>query len=318
MKTDLIHLSVEIPADLAGSRLDQALAHLFPEHSRTRLKNWIDTAAVHVNGKPAKPKDKVYGGEQIVIEAELLPQGDWEPEAIKLQIVYEDEDLIVIDKPVGLVVHPAAGHHAGTLINALLHHAPELAQLPRAGLIHRLDKETSGLLVIARTLTAHTDLTRQLQERSIKREYFAIVSGEFTAGGTISAPMGRHPVQRKKRAIIKNGKPAVTHYRILERFRGFTSLRVNLETGRTHQIRVHMAHIHHALLGDPLYAGRPKLPKGASLFLIETLRGCKRQALHAQTLGLIHPATDEYMEWTSPLPEDLTTLLDILRKEAAA
>ncbi len=307
-----IRLTTEIPANLAGSRLDKALSSLFPEYSRSKLKTWIESGAVLVNHQSAQPRTKVLGLEQIEICADLEEAITWQAQPIALDIIYEDDSLLVINKPAGLVVHPAAGHREGTLVNALLHHAPELVTLPRGGLIHRLDKDTSGLLVIAKTLTAYTALVSALQKRRIKREYFALVSGELTAGGSVDQPMGRHPVQRKKRAIVANGKPAVTHYRVLQRFSGFTSLRVMLETGRTHQIRVHMAFIHHPLLGDPLYAGRPKLPKGASPDVIKALQQFKRQALHARLLGLIHPVSGEPMEWEAPLPEDLVEILRML------
>jgi len=309
-----IQLAATISDTLAGMRLDQALAQLFPEHSRSRIQLWIKEAQVLVDGKPLKTKDKVWGGEQVLIQA-LLPSVDlpWQAQPIALDIVFEDAELMVINKPPGIVVHPAAGNWEGTLVNALLHHAPELAKLPRAGLIHRLDKDTSGLLMIAKTLTAHTSLTKQLQQRTVKREYLALANGQIIAGATIDAPIDRHPRQRKLMAISETGKPAVTHYRVEERFRAHTLLKVNLETGRTHQIRVHMASIHHPLLGDMSYGGRLQLPKGASPALIETLRQFKRQALHARTLGLVHPITGEYQEWSTPIPTDMQHLLTLLR-----
>lgn len=311
-----VQLAATIPDELAGKRLDQALAQLFPEHSRSRLQQWLKDNQITIDGKCLKAKDKVWGGEQIAINA-ALPSAElpWQAQAIALDITYEDEALLVINKPAGIVVHPAAGNWEGTLVNALLHHIPELANLPRAGLIHRLDKDTSGLLVIAKTLTAHTALTKQLQARTVKREYAALVCGQIIAGGTIDAPIGRHSRQRKQMAVIETGKPAVTHYRVEERFRAHTLLKVNLETGRTHQIRVHMASIFHPVFGDMTYGGRLQLPKGASEELAAALRHFKRQALHARSLGLIHPVNNEYIEWTSSLPDDFLQLVTLLRKD---
>jgi 23S rRNA pseudouridine1911/1915/1917 synthase len=240
----------------------------------------------------------------------------WEPEAIALDILYEDDAIIVLNKPAGLVVHPAAGHADGTLVNALLAHAPELAQVPRGGIVHRLDKETSGLMVVARSLAAHSNLVAQLQDRSVKREYCAICIGVMTGGGTIDAPIGRHPRQRKKMAVVAvGGKPAITHYRVTRRFGHHTRVAVSLETGRTHQIRVHMAHRHYPLVGDPVYGGRPRLPRGASDGLIAALRGFPRQALHAQGLGLVHPATGAACQFDVPLPADMQELLRVLETE---
>lgn len=314
-----IQLSATIPAELAGLRIDQALAQLFPEYSRSRLQQWIQQGQVTVNAKPIKAKEKVWGGELVAINAEL-PHADvpWQAQAIDLNIVFEDEALLVINKPPGIVVHPAAGNWRGTLVNALLHHAPSLATLPRAGLIHRLDKDTSGLLVIAKSLIAHTSLTKQLQARTVKREYNAVVQGQIIAGGTIDAAIERHPRLRKQMTISQTGKPATTHYRVLERFRAHTLLKVNLETGRTHQIRVHMASIHHPVVGDMTYGGRLQIAKGMSTELANFLRQFKRQALHARTLGLIHPVTGEYCEWTSDLPADMEQLLTLLREDKSA
>ena len=240
------------------------------------------------------------------------------PQAIPLHIVYEDEHLLVINKPAGLVVHPAAGNHDGTMLNALLHYAPELVHVPRAGIVHRIDKETSGLLVVARTLTAQTDLVQQLQERSIEREYEAVAMGVMTSGGSVDAPIGRHAVDRKRMAVTRSGKPAVSHYRVAERFRIHTHIKVHLETGRTHQIRVHMAYIHHPLLGDPVYGGRLRIPPGSSESLMTTLRTFKRQALHAARLALQHPESGEPMEWHAPLPDDMTTLIKALHDDRVA
>jgi len=315
--TKSLSLSTRIPDELAGVRLDQALASLFPDYSRARLQGWIRAGQVRLDTRVPRPRDRVAGGELVAIEAELEAHDNWEAQPIHLEIVYEDEGILVINKPAGLVVHPAAGNYDGTLVNALLHYAPELALLPRAGLVHRLDKDTSGLLVVARTLPAHTRLVEQLQARAMGREYEAVCSGVLTAGGTVEAPIGRHPVQRKRMAVVPGGKPAVTHYRVVERFRAHTRLRVRLETGRTHQIRVHMAHVHHPLLGDPVYGGRLALPKGATPALVDTLRSFRRQALHAWRLQLTHPITGEEMAWEAPLPEDLEQLLEVLRQDAA-
>jgi len=315
--TQDIRLSREIPEELAGQRLDQALAELFSEYSRARLQQWIRDGQVRVNAERWRSKDKVRGGERVEIEARVAPREDWQAEALPLDIVYEDEALLVIDKPAGLVVHPAAGNRAGTLLNALLHYAPELAHIPRAGIVHRLDKDTSGLMVVARTLTAQKELVAQLQARSVTREYECVVVGVLTAGGTVDAPIGRHPVQRKRMAVVAGGKPAVTHYRVLERFRGHSHLRVRLETGRTHQIRVHLAHVRHPLVGDPVYGGRLRLPAGASDPLIGCLRGFKRQALHAARLSLMHPVSGQSVQWESALPADMAELLAVLREDAA-
>ena len=316
--TDIQILHGEIPPSCAGMRLDQALAQLFDGYSRSRLSQWLKAGQVRVNGQQLRGRDKVWGGEQVEIHAELEEQTDWQAEAIALEIVYEDEQLIVINKPAGLVVHPATGNPAGTLVNALLHHDASLNTIPRAGVVHRIDKDTSGLLVVARTLTAQKSLVEQFQAHSLLREYQAVVTGVLTAGGTVDAPVGRHPVQRKRMAVIPNGKPAVTHYRVMERFRAHSWIRCRLETGRTHQIRVHMAHIHHPLVGDPVYGGRLRLPKGCTETLTETLRHFRRQALHAGRLGLVHPTSGETLEWNAALPADMETLLDSLRADAKA
>ena len=303
---------------MAGQRLDQALAQLFSQYSRSRLQQWLRQGCVRVDGRQPRARDKVLGGEQIEIEAVLEAQGEWQAQPIELDIVYEDGAVIVLNKPAGLVVHPAAGNPEGTMLNALLHHDPELASVPRAGIVHRLDKETSGLLVVARTLEAQKQLVEQLQARQFLREYLAVVNGVLTAGGTVEAPIGRHPVQRKRMAVVENGKPAVTHYRIEQRYRGHTLVRVTLETGRTHQIRVHMAHIHHPLVGDPVYGGRPRLPKGAGDELVAALRGFKRQALHASKLGFKHPIRGETVSWEQPLPEDMAKLIAVLEQDHEA
>ena len=297
-----------------GMRLDQAAAELFPDYSRSRLQDWIRSGALRLDGEVLRPRDKVTAGAHLSLEAELADEVDWQGEEIALQLVFEDEDLIVLNKPAGLVVHPAAGHRAGTLVNALLHRCPDLATLPRAGIVHRLDRETSGLMVVAKSLRAHSQLVEQLQARTVKREYAAVCIGAMTGGGRVDAPMGRHPRARKKMAVVAvGGKPAITHYRLQERFAHHTQVTVQLETGRTHQIRVHLAHLDHPLVGDPQYGGRPRIPKGASEELIEMLRGFPRQALHARSLGLVHPVSDEACHWEVPLPEDFEALLQCLR-----
>jgi len=310
-------MQAAVPLELAGQRLDRALAQLFSDFSRARLQQWVRDGRVTVDGQSARPRDKVLGGEQIELYPVLEPQGDWQAEPIPLAIVYEDEALLVINKPAGLVVHPAAGNRDGTLLNALLHQAPELEAIPRAGIVHRLDKDTTGLLVIARTLAAHKTLIEMMQQRDIRREYEAVVQGVMTAGNTIEAPIGRHPVQRTRMAVVNNGRPAVTHYRVIERFRAHSHIRVQLETGRTHQIRVHMAHIRYPLLGDPVYGGRLRIPPGCSVALDKQLHRFRRQALHAQRLQLSHPATGEVMDWQAPLPDDMQGLLEVLRQDVA-
>jgi len=313
-----IELQARVPADAAGQRLDQVLAELFPDYSRSRLQQWIRDGGVRVDGQTRKPKDRMLGGEQVTVEAELEEDTRCEPQAIALRIVHEDDDLLVIDKPAGLVVHPAAGNRDGTLQNALLYHDPALATVPRAGIVHRLDKDTSGLLVVARNLTAHQALVAQLQARSVSREYLAIVWGLLVAGGTVDAPIGRHATDRKRMAVTSFGKPAVTHYRIEARYRAHTLVRVNLETGRTHQIRVHMAHIRHPLLGDPVYGGRPRPPAGMSAAARAAVLAFPRQALHATRLALRNPASGEVLEWHSPLPGDMVELIRVLESDLEA
>ncbi|REC94538.1 23S rRNA pseudouridine(1911/1915/1917) synthase RluD [Kushneria indalinina] len=307
-----------VPDAMTGLRLDQAAAELFDEFSRERLKSWIKEGALTVDGQQMRPRAPVMSGAMLALNAVLEENRVWEAEPIALDIVHEDDDVLVINKPVGLVVHPAAGNQSGTLLNALLHHAPELSTLPRAGIVHRLDKDTSGLMVVARTLAAQTSLVEQLQARRVKREYDAIVAGAMIAGGKVDAPIGRHPVDRKRQAVVAHGgKPAVTHYRVVERFRGHTHIRCRLETGRTHQIRVHMAHQRFPLVGDPVYGGRLKLPAGASEDLKETLRHFSRQALHARRLAFIHPTSHDTVEFGMELPDDMFMLLDILRDDQA-
>ena len=308
------NFTTQIPLDLAGKRLDQALSQLFPEYSRNRIQDWIRDGAVTVEGLTSEPKRKVFGGEAIVLTPTFEPVTEVAPEAIPLTVVYEDEAILIVDKPQGLVVHPAAGHHDGTLQNALLHFAPELDKVPRSGIVHRIDKDTSGLLMVARTVEAHKVLVEQLQAHTVHRQYLALIQGTLTGGGTVDLPIGRHGSDRKRFAVHRDGKPAVTHYRIEERFQGHTLVQVNLETGRTHQIRVHMSHIGHPLVGDPVYGGRARLPQGASASLISALQNFKRQALHAASLGIDHPVSGEYMEWDSPIPEDFEALLATLRE----
>ena len=300
--------SFAIPAAYAGRRLDQALAELLPEHSRSRLKQWIEAGDVRVDGAPAEPRRKLRGGEQVALTAVPAAPLDDAPEDIPLAILHEDDALLVLDKPAGLVVHPGSGNRAGTLLNALLHHAPSLAALPRAGIVHRLDKDTSGLLVVAKTDVAHTNLVRQLAARTVAREYIAVARGDVARATIVDAPIGRHPVQRTSMAIVAKGKPARTHVHIVERFGVATLLRCTLETGRTHQIRVHVAAIGHPLVGDRAYgpgraAGVPDFP---------------RQALHAARLGLDHPVTGGPVTWQVPPPEDLAALIDTLRTNRAS
>jgi 23S rRNA pseudouridine1911/1915/1917 synthase len=306
-------VTANVPDELAGMRLDQALAELFPDYSRSKLQTWIKAGRVRVGDIAPKAKDRVEGGETVCLDAEPEIVVDCSAEAIALDIVYEDQALLIVNKPAGLVVHPAAGNWSGTLQNALLHHDASLAVLPRAGIVHRIDKDTSGLLMVAKTLRAHNSLVEQLQVRSIEREYLAIVQGRMTAGGMVDAPIGRHPVDRKRNAVRDSGKNATTHYRVEERFVNHTLIRLQLETGRTHQIRVHMEHIHYPLLGDPVYGGRFRLPPNCSPELERALRAFKRQALHAAKLGLEHPLSGEYCEWEAPLPDDMNHLLEALR-----
>ncbi|ADJ27534.1 23S rRNA pseudouridine(1911/1915/1917) synthase RluD [Nitrosococcus watsonii] len=312
---ETIELSITLPSELAGKRLDQALAQVFPAYSRSRLQQWIKHGQVKVNDALARPRDTVQGGEWIVVIAEAEAETGWKSQPLPLEIIYEDEAIIVVNKPAGLVVHPAAGNRDGTLVNALLHHAPELERIPRAGIVHRLDKDTSGLLVVARNLVAHHGLIQQLQARRITREYQAITVGVMTSGGRIEAPIQRHPVNRKRMAVISTGKPALTHYRVVSRFRIHTHILCRLETGRTHQIRVHLAHIGYPLLGDPTYGKRLHIPRESSEELSTALRHFKRQALHAARLGLVHPEKKQAMNWEAPLPEDMATMLALLEQD---
>jgi 23S rRNA pseudouridine1911/1915/1917 synthase len=306
-----------IPDELAGQRLDQALAKMFPEYSRSRLKSWLLAGAITVDGQSPRPRDAVLGGESVTLRPVAEAAVNADPEPISLDVVFEDESLMVVNKPAGLVVHPGAGNPSGTLMNGLLHHAAALEEVPRAGIIHRLDKNTSGLLLIAKTLPAHTSLVRLLADRDISRHYLAVCKGVLTGGGTINAAIGRHPVDRTKMSIQENGKPAVTHYTVRERFAAHTYIDVVLDTGRTHQIRVHFAHRRHALVGDPVYGGRLALPAGASEPLIAALRGFRRQALHATRLAFEHPQSGELLSFEVPPPDDFQVLIDVFRADAA-
>lgn len=321
MTSPQVQLQHRVPPALDGRRFDQVAAELFSGFSRERLKAWIQTGELRLDGVPAKPNSRVREGQLLVLEGVLPTATLDDPEDLPLDIVYEDEHLLVIDKPAGLVVHPAAGHPGGTLVNALLHRYPDAALLPRAGIVHRLDKDTTGLMVVARTVAAHQLLVGALQQRTVKREYAAVVCGLPTGGGKVDLPLGRHPRLRQKQAVLAHGgKPAVTHYRIQERFAAHALLAVQLETGRTHQIRVHMSHIGFPLIGDPVYGGRLRLPKAADAELTAVLSGFPRQALHACRLGLQHPATGKAMSWDSALPVDMQALLQALRthRDAAA
>jgi len=301
----------------AGLRLDQSLAELMPEFSRSRVQRWIEAGQVLVDGAPRRPRDRVWGGEAVRLDAVLEPDTtDW-PQPIPLQIVFEDDQLLVVHKPAGLVVHPAAGNRDGTLLNALLHRAPALGSVPRAGIVHRLDKDTSGLLVVAKTLEAHHALVQQLKEHQVHREYRALVVGELVSGGFVDAPIGRHPAQRTRMAVVAGGRPALTRYRVLERYPGHCLLAVELETGRTHQIRVHLSHIHHPLVGDRVYGARPRPPKGCAPALTAALQQFPRQALHAIRLGLVHPGTGDRLEWELPMEADLEALLALFRHPAS-
>ena len=310
-------IDLQIPMDLAGQRLDIALARLIPQHSRTRIKGWIDAGQVLVGSLPCKPRDVVEAGWRVNVRMTVdEPQTEVLGESIPLTLLHEDKDVLVIDKPVGMVVHPGAGNPTHTLQNALLGLDASLASLPRAGIIHRLDKDTSGLLVVARNQKAHTSLTRQLMARTVSREYLAVCVGVMTSGGTVDEPIGRSRGDRLKMAIRGDGRPAITHYRILERFRGHTYLNVKLETGRTHQIRLHLSHIRYPIVGDQAYGGRFALPRGATPDLIAMLRSFKRQALHATTLAFDHPRTGKLLSLQSPIPADYAALLAVLREDA--
>lgn len=312
-----IQTNVLVPIHLGNKRLDQIAAELFSDFSRSRLQQWIKDGKLTVDGETRRGRDKMIGGENLELNVILEAEGDWEAEDIPINVVYEDDDIVVINKPSGLVVHPAAGNHTGTLLNALLYRYPGIENVPRAGIVHRLDKDTTGLMVVAKTLQAQTQLVNQLQDRSMGREYEAITMGVMTGGGIIEAPIARHPTQRTKMAVAPEdmGKEAITHYRVLKKFNAHTHIRCKLETGRTHQIRVHLSHIGYPLVGDQTYFGRFRLPKGISLHLRQELQTFQRQALHARELSLWHPTTDEYMTWDTELPEDFQNLLKALSDE---
>ena len=308
-------LKARVPIQCHGMRLDQVAAELFPDYSRNRLAKWIKEGRLTVDGRTVKPRDKATASAQVTLMVTDEPVIDWQPQSLPLDIIFEDEHILVVNKPAGVVVHPAAGHTDDTLVNALLAHAPELDALPRGGIVHRLDKETSGVMFVARSSLAHKSLVAQLSERTVSRTYCAVCTGALTGGGKIDAPIDRHPTVRTKMAVVADGKPAVTHYRIAHRFKHYTQLQVNLETGRTHQIRVHMAHRKWPLIGDPVYGGRQRVPAGASDFLMSTLRGFPRQALHAQALEFEHPVSGGWVKFESDLPDDLVNLLEVLERE---
>ncbi len=317
--TDTILLEATAGSEHFGLRLDQVLADLFPDYSRSRMKSWIQDGSVRIDNEIVTvPRHKMRGDEHIRIDAKIEVQLESQPQDIELDIVYEDDDILVINKPADLVVHPGAGNPSGTILNALLAHVPDIDKVPRAGIVHRLDKDTTGLMVVAKTLQAQTHLVEQLQGRVMSREYEALVINTMVAGGAVDAPIGRHPTKRTLMAVREFGKPAVTHYRVMEKFRAHTHVRLKLESGRTHQIRVHMAHIKHPLAGDPTYGGRPRLPKGASAECVDALRGFRRQALHAAQLSLYHPRTGEWMTWQAPLPADMVALIDAVRTDTKA
>ena len=309
--------STVVPDAASGRRFDAVLAELFPEFSRSRLAEWIKSGDALLDGNTVRPRDPVRGGETVTLAVMLETQTDAEPEDIPLAVLHEDADVFVLDKPAGLVVHPGAGNHSGTLVNALLFRDPSLAALPRAGIVHRLDKDTSGVMVVARTLQAHAALVAQLSARAVHRQYLAIVVGALVSGGTANAAIDRHPRDRLRMAVRDDGRDAITHYRLRERFRAHTALECRLETGRTHQIRVHMAHLKHPIIGDQLYGGPLKLPKGATEELVAALRAFKRQALHAETLEFLHPLSGEPLRCTAPVPQDMQELLRLLREDSA-
>ena len=313
-----IQLQAVIPEEMDNERLDVVASFVFDQYSRSRLQQWIKSGELTVDGGTLKPRDKVSAGQLIKLDVMLAtPNEPDKAQNIALDIVFEDDSIIIINKPVGLVVHPGAGNADSTLMNALLFHSPQLVHVPRAGIVHRLDKDTSGLMVVAKTLDAHNSLVGQLQEREMGRQYYALVNGIMTAGGTVDAPIGRHPSNRQKQAVVQgsSGKEAITHYRVVKRYRAHTLVRCQLETGRTHQIRVHMAHIHFPLVGDKLYGGRPRLPKAASQELIDALQQLPRQALHAFKLELAHPVTDQVLEWEVDMPDDMKQLLALLQQD---
>jgi 23S rRNA pseudouridine1911/1915/1917 synthase len=311
-----ITLSHTVPYEASGQRFDQTAAQLFPQFSRARLQAWIKSGDLSLNGAAGRSNEKLVGGESLLIDTEVQDEGDWQAEAIDLDIIHEDEHILVLNKAAGMVVHPAAGNPEGTLLNALLHHCPALASIPRAGIVHRLDKDTTGLMVVAKTLEAQHHLVEQLQAREVSRQYEAIVIGRVISGATINLPMARDSKHRKKMAVCKTGegKEAITHYEVAERFSYFTRLRVKLETGRTHQIRVHMSHNRFPLVGDPLYGGKGLRSSVVNQSVLAAVKAFPRQALHASQLTLVHPHTLEICQWQVPLPEDMHALLSLMRQ----
>ena len=311
-----IQTTISIPEALSGKRLDVVLAELMPDYSRNRLKQWLLDGQILLDGQQVKPKTKVHSDQQLELNVHVADVSDeCLPEDIPLNIVYEDESLIVVNKPAGLVVHPAVGNRQGTLQNALLFYDATLADVPRAGIVHRLDKDTSGLMVVARTLVSHKYLVDQIQRRDVHREYQTLVHGVMTGGGTVDQPIGRHSHDRVRMTVREDGRPSVTHYRVLNRYRVYTHLHVELETGRTHQIRVHMQHLRHPVVGDPVYSGRSRIPAEADESFLELLKNFKRQALHAWRLSLHHPETGELIQWEAPLPEDMQKLVAAMKED---
>ena len=319
MMTSPLEKDITVPGECHGQRVDVALAQLFPDYSRSQLSQWLKDGLITVNEKRLKPKEKLFGGEEIRMRVSFVAENArCLPENIPLPVVFEDDDVLIINKPAGLVVHPGAGNPEHTLVNALLHHDATLSHLPRAGIIHRLDKETTGLLIVGKTLTSYTHLVRQMQAREIQRHYITLVHGHVISGATIDTCYGRHPRSRLKMAVCEYGKQAITHYSVRTHYDGFTLLDVKLMTGRTHQIRVHMAHINHPVVGDPLYGGRGRVPGGLSDAARQSLNAFKRQALHAGFLSLAHPVTHEILTCTAPLPDDFQSLLACLNDEEHA
>ncbi|MFT5220298.1 MAG: 23S rRNA pseudouridine1911/1915/1917 synthase [Planctomycetota bacterium] len=308
----LIKQQFQVENNHSGIRVDQVLHQLLPEYSRSKIQHWINEGFICINRQHSKPKQKVYIGDLIDLDVPEQIKISDKPQAVEFQIIHQDDDIFIINKPTNLVVHPAAGHADGTLVNGLLESDPRLDQLPRAGIVHRLDKDTTGLMVVARNLRSHNWLVDQLQQRNVHREYIAIAMGVVTGGRTIETGIGRHPVKRKKMSVQDDGKLAITHFQVARKFKNYSLINVQLETGRTHQIRVHMAHIRHPLLGDPLYAGRLKIPAGADPVLLQHIQNFKRQALHARCLRFEHPASHELVSYEAPLPEDFQTMLDTL------
>ena len=308
----LIQQSFQIEKQMAGNRLDQVLHQLLPDYSRSIIQQWIQQGFVYLNDAQCKPRQKVFSGDLVDLDVPEQVKISDQPQAIAFEIIYQDDDIFIVNKPANLVVHPAAGHRDGTLVNGLLMHDPRLEQLPRAGIVHRLDKDTTGVMVVARNLSAHSWLVEQLQARAVKREYLAITQGVVTAGRSIEAGIARHPQNRKKMAVQDGGKPALTHFQVVRKFGHYSLIQLQLETGRTHQIRVHMAHINYPLLGDPVYGGRARIPAGVDTALIDVIRGFRRQALHAERLSFIHPGSREPVSFEAPLPADFQQLLDAL------